>query len=258
MTTWESFVFTNFALREVEAQIKTNKFKLFELDHLSNPITGQNYKRKFNKGATLGIVDHLLKKTTPERAILEPVSFTENYLQDLCEIVYKDFPERLLTKEDRTSQERDKQQIKLLSLIVKSADREEMIERIIEEKIRGVFYGNPLDFYSKDKANIGIGDYFKANHLSAQAMLSELIARRNIFVHNEGRVDSKYLREVAAPTFKLSEKPKVTEMYIRDSILVLRGFAGTVTKIVIEHVYKKKCTNQAINGHCSSFNKNYP
>lgn len=258
MTTWESYTFLNFGLDFIDKEIKAEKFPQFELEHLSNLKTGKDYKRHFDKKTLLGVVDHLIKKLNPERAILEPVAYIESYLQDLCEFVYKDYPERLLGKDsEKNNSEQDKQQGKLLGLIIKSIDRDEIIDKIIEEKIRGIFYGNPLDFYIKDKANIGIGDYFKNNHQNTIKILAEIVARRNIYVHNQGRVDNKYLKEVENPMFRFNEKAKLDEDYIRESIIILRGFAAVVTKLVIENTYKKKCTNATINDNSNSFIKSY-
>jgi len=231
MTTWESYKFLNFSLEYIDKRIKDNDFPIFELEHLSNIKTGKDHSGKFNKNSILGVVDHLTKIVTPERALLEPVAYTESYLQDICEIVYKDFPEKILGKNPNNNVESDKQQMKLLNLIINSEDKDEMLDKIIEEKIRGIFYGNPMDFYEKDKANIGIGDYFKSNHRAAQQLLAEIIARRNIYIHNEGRVDSKYLREVKKPLFDFDKKALLDENYIREAIIILRGFAVTVTNL---------------------------
>ncbi|MFN8288435.1 MAG: hypothetical protein U0V74_16880 [Chitinophagales bacterium] len=258
MSTWESFSFFQFILDNISIQIKKGEFPNFQLEHLSNIKTGNDYKRKFDKKDTLGIVSHLSVRINPTRALLEPVAYTENYLQDLCEIVYKDFPQRLLGKDiDKDNSESEKQRAKLMSVIIKATDREEILEKIIEEKIRGIFYGNPLEFYIKDKANIGIGDYFKQNHIITQKKIAEIIARRNIYTHNEGRVDSKYLREVELPQFRLNEKVKIDSLYIRESIIILRGLAATVTKLVIENAYSKTCTSTLINQNAYSFAMNY-
>lgn len=258
METWESFIFLGFAFDKIRSQVKDGAIEPFAVENLSNSFTGLAQKRVFDKKDTLGIIDHLHLKINPQRALLEPVAYTESYLQDLCEIVYKDFPGRLLGKKpEQLGVDNDKQQGKMIELIVKSSSREEILDKIIEEKIRGIFYGNPLDFYISDKANIGIGDYFSKHHIKTRDKLAEIIARRNIYAHNSGKVDSKYLREVKNSTLILGRKAIIDEAYIREAIIVLRGFSSLVTKLVIENVYKVPCTISQLNTNVNSFNMYY-
>ena len=258
MSVWETYSFLQFAVSQVDNLIKKEQFPKFNLDHLSNSFNDKDYQRHFEKKDVLGITDRILKKTNQVRAFIDPVALTETYMQDLCEIVYKDFPERILGKDSNNQQlEQKESQIKLISLIVKSTSRDEILDTIIEEKIRGIFYGNPVDFYQKDKANIGIGDFFKNNHSKTINRLAEIIARRNIYVHNDGRVDSKYLREVENPIYALGKIATLSEEYVRENIFILRGFAATVTKRVVENTYKVTCKNSMIVENAYSFNKKY-
>lgn len=258
MSVWETYAFLQFAITQVDQLIKKENFPKFSLEHLANAFNDREYKRHFEKKDVLGISDRILKKTNLIRAFIDPVALTETYLQELCEIVYKDFPERLLGKDPNNQQvEQEKSQIKLLSLIINSPTKEEILDTIIEEKIRGIFYGNPVDFYVKDKANIGLGTFFKDNHTKTIKRLAEIIARRNVFVHNDGRVDSKYLREVDTPQYSLGKIASLNEHYVRENIYILRGFAATVTKLIIENVYRVKNTNGFIEQNSYAFNKKY-
>lgn len=260
MDCWETYNFIVYAIDKSNESIKSNTFGTFVLDHLPNTLLNENRVRHFNKSSVLGITDRIIKKVNPQRALIEPVSLTEHYLQDLTEIVYKDFPERIkgkINEKNNPNTESIKQQEKLMDIIIDSTDKDEILDRIIEEKLRGIFYGNPIEFFTKDKACIGLGKMFETNYKNSLEKLSEIIARRNIYVHYNGRVDRKYLREVNNSTFKLDEIAPLDSNYIRELIFILRGFSALVTKTVVETTYKVKCINSQINDSSSTFNKFY-
>lgn len=258
METWESYVFMEFTLQGVEDLVKKDKFPQFKLEHLSNAYNNKDYVRTFNKNTTLGIIDRTLTKINPVRAFLNGVAAMEIFHQDLCKYVYEDFPERLLGKNPESREESSKERAKLLSVIINSTNRREIIDTIIEEKIRSIFYGNPIDFFKKDKANIGFRNYYKDNHHNSMNKLAEIIARRNIYVHNQGKVDNKYLKEVENPQFSIGRVAKLDHDYIRESIYILRGISATSTKLVIENTFGKQCkrTSVVFKNHYS-FNKIY-
>lgn len=254
MDCWETYSFMIFAIEKVNIHLKKDTLGQFTLDHLSNKYLSNVKKRYYDKSSTFGITDRIIRKVNPVRALIEPVSLTEHYLQDITEIVYKDFPERILGK-GSSGEESDKQQDKLLDIIIKSSDRDEIIDRICEEKIRNIFYGNPIDFYVKDKSNIGIGINLKSQYSQTMIQLAEIIARRNIYVHNNGRVDRKYLREVQNPAFKLDEIAILNLDYIQESIFILRGVAALTTKGLIQNTYGIACQSKQINDCTNTFDK---
>jgi hypothetical protein len=255
MDCWETYNFIIYSIEKSNQSLKAETFGTFTLDHLPNTLLNNNKARHYNKNSVLGITDRILRKVNPQRALIEPVSLTEHFLQDLTEIVYKDFPYRLKGKALNSNTESDKQQEKLLEIIIESDDKEEILDRIIEEKIRSIFYGNPLDFFTKDKANIGLNNLFSSNYTISLSLLLEIIARRNIFVHYNGRVDRKYLREIKNSPYKLDEIPPLDSNYIRELIFILRGFSALATKAVIENTYGIPCTDKRINDCCTTFNK---
>ncbi len=260
MNVWETYSFMEFTIKEVELLIKANNFPNFQLDHLPNAFNNKNEKRFYQKKDVLGITNRITRKTNLVRAFLDAVTLTENFLQELCQIVYTDFPDRIkgrASSDSGTIVESKDNQSKLLHLIITSESRAEMLETIIEEKIRGIFYGNPIDFYVKDKANIGLGNYFKDNHHRTIKRLAEIIARRNIFIHNDGKVDSKYLREVENSEFSLGMIATLNENYVRENIFILRGFALTVSKLVIENAYKLPVMSGRMKSTITSFNREY-
>jgi len=247
MDIWEDYNFLNHYLPHIHNNIKSNNLPEFELEHLYSTKTS-----KYKKTNLYGVIDHLLRSVTPVRALLEAVSRTEHYIQEITFRVYRDYQYKLVTPTETTEQS-----IKLLYTIVSSTDKDEIIYKIAEEKIKSLFYGNPVDFFLKDKAKIGFGDYFNNNYKNTLATYAEIIARRNIYTHNNGKVDRKYKREVNTTTFRLGQMATIDKDYLKETIIVLRGMAVLVTKLVIENIYKAPNINNTIRRKFETFEMKY-
>jgi hypothetical protein len=153
--------------------------------------------------------------------------------------------------------DQEDQRDKLLKIVIDSADREEIIRKIAEEKIRSIFYGNPTDFFTKDKANIGLGDYIKNNYKNAIGNYQEIVARRNISIHNNGRVDRKYLREVGRSSSKLGQKLQINREYFKSALVILRGLATVTVVKVTENCYGVTEFNDKVASQFTEFEKLY-
>jgi len=239
MSFWETYIFDKLMITEMEKLIRNDELKYFELESLSNPWTNGNNVRHFLKKDMLGITQRNSLRLQYRRTIIEAVSTTEIFLQKICEIVYKDYPFRI--KLGNNSDESNIYREKLFDIIVNCNTKEDILEKISEEKIRSLFYGNPIDFFIKDKGNIGLDDYFCKNHISAIEKYKEIIGRRNIIIHNNGKIDSKYLKETKSTRYRLGQIPKTDEIYLREMIFILRGLSATTTKITLEKIYKYNC-----------------
>jgi hypothetical protein len=147
---------------------------------------------------------------------------------------FRDHPGRLTSG---TDVEQSGRELKLLDVIVNSSSRAEMLEKLIEERVRSIFYGAPSDFFLKDKAKLKFGDYFSSNCPNAVAKFVEICARRNVLIHNDGKVDRKYLREARNSNVNLHETISVDLQYLRDALLTLRGLCATAGILVCERVY---------------------
>jgi hypothetical protein len=117
-----------------------------------------------------------------------------------------------------------------------------------------IFYGNPLDFFQKDKARLEFKDFFKSNYQPQLEQYTEIVARRNIIVHNGGKVDRKYLREVNGATAKLGSVVYLSSDYLRESIVIMEGLGAVATKLILERIYGHKPSAQ-IQQSCSQFDQ---
>lgn len=244
---YEDFLFVEHYYPELHNFLKEDKISLMKFEGVTT-----NYVSPFRKEFIYGVIDRTLKKTNPLRSLYEAVALTENYLQDLTFRIYRDYSHKLSTT-DETPEQKEK----LLKVILESNDKSEIITKIAEEKIRGIFYGKPSDFFTKDKAKIGIDKNIESYYKLAIEKYQEIIARRNIITHNNGKVDRKYLREVKNPIYKLGEKIKIDKAYLRESIQVLHGLATVATKQALEANYPTAAINQKVIKYFDRFEKDW-
>ena len=76
-------------------------------------------------------------------------------------------------------------------------------------------------------------------------------------MHNEGKVDRKYLREVSGAAFKLGEKPVITKDYLRDSIRVLLGLSAITTQLALKNNYDASAISRKFRAKIYLFDKEY-
>lgn len=224
---WESYCLVEMLAQEGHRLLKEGKISPLSM----NTLFGGT-KRLPTKD-TFGAIDRLRKKSEPRSILLEVVAHFEDYLGWLTETVLKDDPS--LLKTDNPTSERE--EMKFINLILDSADKSEIIDRIVEEKVRGIFYGSPVDFFIKSKSKLRFNKYFETKCISELEQYAEVTARRNIISHNSGKIDRKYLREVTNPKFKLGQTVPITSTYLLDSIQLLHSLASKATELVLVRHY---------------------
>jgi len=226
---WDNYNFNMQYLPIIHKSVKENKLPQFNVIGLSE---NERVHTK-EKTVTFGIVYRLQLNNVPYQALVEGVALTEDYIKNIAEIVYKEFPGRILVTDNG-----DEKEEKYMSIILTSIDRDEILDRIIEEKLRSIFYGNPADIFLKDKCKLEFGNYFKDHYLNLIKTYIEVLSMRNIIIHNDARIDRKYIRENKGSTKKLGEKVKLDHIYIRDSFILMRGLCAITSQLVQEKIYK--------------------
>lgn len=189
-------------------------------------------KTKLDAG---GMKNRFKQGGNTKKHFIDAIGVFENYISSLVRIVYLDYPGKI---GGGMSQQ------KLFELIIKSEDKQSMIDVLIEEKIRNIFYGNPVDIFETDKCKLEIGNIFKDQYEDAMLLYSEIVARRNVIIHNEGRVDKKYLKEISHSSLVEGQKIVITEEYLRGTIGLLIGISAVFTKEVIRNIYKGECAGK--------------
>ena len=228
---WESYQFHKFYLPILHQLIKKAKVPALTLRGLGAPSGHQQEQRRSD---TLGAISHIMSQVSPQRSLIVAVSQSELFLQYLVVRALRDFPGRLLTGAQLESGSRES---KMLEILITSDDKWEMLDKVIEERVRALFYGVPADFFTKDKGKLGFGDYFNSHLAAAIYRYTEISARRNLLIHNDGRVDRKYLRENPETVMTLGQKVGVDEDYLKTALLTLRGLCAHAGVLVCERVY---------------------
>jgi hypothetical protein len=100
-----------------------------------------------------------------------------------------------------------------------SETKEDAIEKYIEQKLIGIFHGNPSDAFvryknnkqPKDgKLNLDTGSYLHQQCENELKFYVEMTKRRNVIVHNEGIINRRYLQGVPHDSiYKLQLNDKV-------------------------------------------------
>lgn len=234
---WEQYCF-------LEEHVGNSKVKEFEcLSFYSSKV----YKKDLQDAG--GMKTKFINGQNSKVHLIEAIGIFEKYISLLAEKVYTDYPKKMKSP--------GMDEKKMFELIMSTDNKEELVARIIEEKIRGIFYGNPSDIFAKDKCNFEIKDVFKNNYCKELELYKEIVGRRNVIIHNLGRVDRKYLRENSKSSLRENEKIAITSDYLRGTIGLLTGFAAITTKCVIENIYKGVCMTRLKDsiGHFDSASK---
>lgn len=227
---WESFCLIDFYMPKIKDAVKNDVFPQLSLERIYD---GTN--KTVKKDDIYGALQSLSVKGNYRRTLLETVLTFEDYITDLIKIVYLDTPDLLSSGQNNSSNPSGYQ--KLLKLVLTSNDKQEMVDKLIEEKIRSIFYGNPLEIFEKDKAKLNLGSYFKDNHSEELKTYRKVVAVRNIIAHNNGKIDRKFLREVDT-NLELGKKFIIDRDFLREAISTLLMLATQMTKLVIERRYR--------------------
>ena len=138
---WEAFVGIDYYMGTVHQLVKTDKLPPLKLPGL---IDGSS--RKLTKDQTYGVISHVRDKKNPRNALIDAISYFEHYIGFVVYTVYIDYP---MILKNNIGEESTQRQNKLINIILDSDKKNQMIEKIVEDKIRSILYGNPADFFYK-------------------------------------------------------------------------------------------------------------
>jgi len=228
---WEEYSFVKYYAPFLHKAIKAGDLAPLEFaPFLNDP----EETIKTGREKSMAVLGQVVGNSIANRVLLESIGSFEDLIGKIAQVVYLDFPGKLVGSTHAAEGEN----FKLAQVVVSSTDKAEIIDRMAEEKIRSIFYGNPVNIFRKDSAKLEFGTIFVDRYGAILDEYAEITARRNIIVHNSGRVDRKYLREVSGSNFRIGNKPQVTEAYLRRSVAVLEGIAAIGADAVVVNVYK--------------------
>ena len=128
---WETYDVLSCYLRELPRLVKSGNLPNWELERLGS---GKPEMRDLNEFQ--GIFQFITKSACPRRTLVDAIGIFEDFCGRLATYVYIDFPGKLSSRSMDLNQS---QETKLLKVLLDSSTKEEALERIAEEKIRGIF-----------------------------------------------------------------------------------------------------------------------
>ena len=223
---WIDFVVQEEVVKIVEAKCTSEAFRVEILQTITSPVNaGKRSPTNIRGENLLGIERRAFKHDKPVSVLLSALGLFEALMSDVAKLAYLSNPIRFLGKESKGAGglelvgERENE--KLLNILLASLTREDAIEAYVEEYLRGKFYGNPSDLFNKNVLGFDLHKSIAVTCKVELDLFKEITARRNIIVHNRGRVDKKYVREVPGTPFKPAESVNVDSAYLFACLKVL-------------------------------------
>lgn len=146
-----------------------------------------------------------LRKISPSLSLLKKssflilISYLEFLMKDILKVYYYQHWEALQDKEVKVS---------ITDLNV-SSDIEELKKLVVEGYVDGLIYKNWQEQVKLVLKILGIKDQDLSSDLD---LINEADKRRNILIHNEGKVNQKYIRE-SGKNIPIGTELKITDSY---------------------------------------------
>jgi hypothetical protein len=159
-------------------------------------------------------------------SLLYLVAIFESYLVDIVREILLTCPDALKSGRQFTAE-----------AIIKLGEQKQIISYLAEKEIDDLLYKSfpdVVDYFDK-KFNINLN----ASGVSAENIV-EILATRNIHVHNRGIVNQRYLESVRGSKLKAGTYKPVTREYLRDSI----GLISTLVEFINTEVQGKYFAKQ--------------
>jgi hypothetical protein len=183
-----------------------------------------------------------------EWTLVSSIALFEAFASDIAELVYRSNPQEFLLSKDAKVD---------LELVLKCETTQEVIEKYIENKLIGIFYGNPRDAFVQyiengkkgivavdGKLKLDTGSYLDGKDGKCATELQcyvEMSKRRNVIVHNAGIINELYVREVPNDNpnkLRLEDKVKIDKAYLFENIKALYSLARFYTIKAVHTAYK--------------------
>lgn len=176
-----------------------------------------------NRGPeTFGILQRA-ESSFPTRGLIAAVSSFELHLGSIAKLVYLNTdPSTVISLEDAS----DARIKKLVSWVFDSADREELIDQILDDKIRSVLSDGIVEVLMKDRLKLGLGRHFQTGHDEVLDLYGEISARRNVIIHQGGRADRAY--RARHDGVRVGQRLIVGESYLASALAVMRHLATCI------------------------------
>jgi len=151
--------------------------------------------------------------------LLYLVAIFESYLVDIVRAILLTCPDTLKSGRQFTAE-----------TIIKLGDQKQIISYLAENEVEDLKGFSDVVSYFDEKFNINLN----ASGVSVENIV-EILATRNIHVHNGGIVNQRYLKFVRGSTLKVRAYKPIAREYLRDSI----DSISTLVKFINTEVQRK-------------------
>lgn len=151
------------------------------------------------------------------------VTIFEGYLVDIIREILLSNPDALKSKRQLTAEE-----------VLTVGGQKEIVSYLAEKEVEELLYRSFPDVvkYFHDKFNINLNN----SGVSAEN-ITEILATRNIHIHNKGMVNQHFRQLVKGSTLRVGTYKSVTTEYLEDSISYIRKIVDFIeTETKAEHL----------------------
>jgi hypothetical protein len=160
-----------------------------------------------------------------EQAIIAAVALTEAYLQRTLKTVLRWFPQKL--KQNISGERTDK--TVSLDVILSSKNRNQIVSKIINKQLQGIFYGAPSRYFEYIEAVLSI-----ELPATLKEKFIEIKATRDLIVHNSGKVNETYLEKAGKlARGENGEKLPMDAVYFAGTVANLKKLVIVLDKQVL-------------------------
>lgn len=115
------------------------------------------------------------------------------------------------------------------------------LEEMIQRRIRNLFYDKPADWFKFAKRVLSLtsADGQPIPSIDDVARFAEIKATRDIYIHNEGRVNQEYLNKAGANAREqLGERPPLDKSYAMASMAFLYDFCQGLCRAAVNYYWE--------------------
>ena len=187
---------------------------------------GVTIRQERRKSTVVEMLKKTLRTDLFASSLSSCISTFEVFLQEVVFLVLQNKPKKLLIeKSDKTPVS--------LEMLINASSKEEVIDKVILNKIITLFYASPKDYFNKLKAYLEIKideDLFYS--------FIEMKATRDLIVHNDSRVNQVYVEKCGsyARTKNTKQIIPCNKTYYESCVSVLKR----LIKSIYEQTAKKQ------------------
>lgn len=216
----QEFFVTNISYQSLQEFRETCKKKDAAVKiSISIPSTkGPTIRQERRKSAIVEMLKKTLRTDLFASSLSTCISSFEAYLQEVLYVVLHNKPEKLLLgKNEKPSVP--------LELLIKANNKDDILVKVIQDKIVSLFYASPKEYFNKLRAYLEI-------NIDESLFFSfiEMKATRDLIIHNKSRVNQVYVDKCGdyARTTNTKQMIPCNKTYYESCVSVMKRLIKTI------------------------------